>query len=281
MEIEKYISFGILEAYALGDLTQAEKAEVEKMASMYPEIRAELAVVEDTLKSIAFHTAVSPRNELKEKILQKVFPKEAPELASEQSNKSVQFTPLHKKEKIKKINRLSSYNYLLAAAISFAVLSSGAAAFFWNKWQEAENQLSMVAAERTFMVQQFKTVESRLEYVNRELAVYTSENFNKIILKGLALAPEAAAAVFWNKQSGEVFLNPSSLPTIPTDKQYQLWAIVDGQPVDMGMITPDKDGTLIKMKEVENAQAFAITLEPTGGSPSPTLDQMFVLGEVS
>jgi hypothetical protein len=34
------------------------------------------------------------------------------------------------------------------------------------------------------------------------------------------------------------------------------------------------------MKVVEAAQAFAVTLEKKGGSRTPTLDQMYVLGNV-
>jgi anti-sigma-K factor RskA len=36
---------------------------------------------------------------------------------------------------------------------------------------------------------------------------------------------------------------------------------------------------LQKMKSVENPQAFAVTLEPKGGSAVPTLNQMFVMGK--
>ncbi len=69
-----------------------------------------------------------------------------------------------------------------------------------------------------------------------------------------------------------------NLPTPPTDKQYQLWALVDGKPVDAGMITDLED--LQAMKEMPEAQAFAITLEPKGGSVNPTLEQLYVIGNV-
>jgi len=34
------------------------------------------------------------------------------------------------------------------------------------------------------------------------------------------------------------------------------------------------------MENIDDAQAFAITLEPFGGVLNPTLDQMYVLGNV-
>ena len=34
------------------------------------------------------------------------------------------------------------------------------------------------------------------------------------------------------------------------------------------------------MKQIQGATAFAITLEPLGGKPAPTMDAMYVLGGV-
>jgi anti-sigma-K factor RskA len=276
LNTEKYISSGILEAYVLGDLTQAEKSEVEKMVSLYPEIRAELALIEDTMEAIAFRTAVAPKNSSKEKILAKVF-------AEEEQDNRLQEAPdaAQEPKAAKEISISGRYSYYMAAAVTFALLSSVAAFIFWGKWQEAESRLSVVVAERTAIAQRYRTVENRLDAVNQQLAVYTNDNFSEVTLEGLALAPQAVATIFWNKNTREVFLNPAGLPAIPAGKQYQLWAIVDGQPVDIGLIASGENGGLVKMKQIAQASAFAITLEPSGGSPSPTLDQMVVLGKVS
>ena len=277
MDIDKYISSGILEAYAMGDLSSAERADVERMISLYPEIRAELTLIEETLEAVAVHTAVAPNANLREKVLRKAIGAEGSGTANpvEENGKVV---PFHEKQNKSGAGR---YKYYLAAAITFAVLTSFAALFFYSRWQDAEDRLYVAVAERTAMAQNFKTVENQLDSVSRELAIYANENFNEIELQGLALAPEASATVFWNRNTSEVFLNPSSLPAAPADKQYQLWAIVDGEPVDLGVLSADRNRGLLKMKEVEGASAFAITLEPAGGSPAPTLDQMYVLGETS
>jgi anti-sigma-K factor RskA len=37
---------------------------------------------------------------------------------------------------------------------------------------------------------------------------------------------------------------------------------------------------LQEVSYVENAQAYAVTLEPRGGSETPTLEQMYVIGEI-
>ena len=85
--------------------------------------------------------------------------------------------------------------------------------------------------------------------------------------------------VFWNKNTKDVYLLANKLPQAAEGKQYQLWALVDGKPVDAGLLE-DCNG-VCKLKNIPKAQAFAITLEDKGGSASPHLDQLYVIGNVS
>ena len=103
-------------------------------------------------------------------------------------------------------------------------------------------------------------------------------NSKKIELKGVEKHPNMLAEVYWN-ESKQVFLNPKNLPAAPSGKQYQLWAIVDGKPVDLGMYDANKE-TIQQMKVVEKPQAFAITLEKEGGNPTPTMEEMYVMGTI-
>ena len=78
-------------------------------------------------------------------------------------------------------------------------------------------------------------------------------------------------------------LAPSGLPETPVGMQYQLWAIIDGKPVDAGMILSNSSGDkyhIQKMKSFGKAEAFAITLETQGGNATPTMDKMYVIAKV-
>jgi anti-sigma-K factor RskA len=86
------------------------------------------------------------------------------------------------------------------------------------------------------------------------------------------------AAVYWDKSTKDVYFLPTKLDQVPAGKQYQLWAIVNGKPVDAGVI--GECNGLCKMRNIPNAEAFAITLEQKGGSPTPTLSEMYVMGKV-
>jgi anti-sigma-K factor RskA len=71
------------------------------------------------------------------------------------------------------------------------------------------------------------------------------------------------------------------MPVNDKAHQYQLWALVGGKPVDLGVFDSGAD-TLTNIKEMKSlasADAFAVTLEPRGGSVNPTMDQMMVIGK--
>ena len=94
-------------------------------------------------------------------------------------------------------------------------------------------------------------------------------------------APSSMATVYWNTESKEVYLLVNQLPMPVPDKQYQLWAIVDGHPVDAGVFDMDKNFSFVKLKTIPKAEAFAITLEKKGGSTTPSMDAMYVMGKVT
>lgn len=58
--IEQYINSGILELYVLGKVTDAERADVEAKAGIYPEIQLEIDHIADALEEYAMLHAVTP-----------------------------------------------------------------------------------------------------------------------------------------------------------------------------------------------------------------------------
>jgi len=87
------------------------------------------------------------------------------------------------------------------------------------------------------------------------------------------------AIVYWNTAQKAVYVDVSQLPKPPEGKQYQLWVLKDGVPIDQGMVVYEGKG-IKRMKNADGADAFAFTLEDLGGKPSPTMDQLKVLGKV-
>jgi anti-sigma-K factor RskA len=174
----------------------------------------------------------------------------------------------------------SRMRYLMAASIAIAIMSSSAAIYFAYEWRTTEHELAMVNSDNARMAQDRDAMKARLDRNSNDLAVLRQEDNRVVRMKGLAPAPNTLATVYWNPASREVHLDRGNLPTPPRGKQYQLWAISNGKPVDAGMIASNAPEELQRMKSIAQAEAFAVTLEPAGGSASPTLDAMYVMGKL-
>jgi mannose-6-phosphate isomerase-like protein (cupin superfamily) len=69
MDIQAYITSGILEEYCLGLLNEEEQANLIKMSILYPEIKDELIAVEIALEQLAQSGAIEPGLGVRQRIL--------------------------------------------------------------------------------------------------------------------------------------------------------------------------------------------------------------------
>ncbi|MEO6870287.1 MAG: anti-sigma factor, partial [Ginsengibacter sp.] len=166
------------------------------------------------------------------------------------------------------------YKLIAAAVVIFLIESIILNYSFYNKYKKTNSELALIKDQLT----KEKNTNTAM---SSEMNVMTDKHALPVVLNGTAKAPDAVAKIFWMKNTGDVYVDPSNLPGVPEGKQYQLWAIVDGAPVDAGLIETKKGIYHIqKMKSFGQAQAFAITLEKTGGSEKPTMDEMIVMAKM-
>lgn len=261
MNLKEYISSGILEAYLLDEVTPQERMEVQRMLHKHPDIKKELNLIEESMETFAMKSALTPRQELKSKILSKVD--ERPASSTE--------------GKVISLNPQPLWRYAAAASLVIALGASYLAYTYRKQWQETNLTLNELIAQNQRVAQDYNVVNQRLEKIQGDFSIIESTAFRKVVMKGTAGEPNALASVYWNASTEEVFLSIQNLKEISKDHQFQLWAIVDGKPVDAGVFDAGYAG-LLKMKSINRASAFAITVEPRGGKPSPTLETMQVVG---
>jgi anti-sigma-K factor RskA len=267
VDISAYISSGILESYVLDQLNEEERAAVKVMATKHPEIQAEIVAIEKTLERYAKSHSKTPSDNLKKKI------------ASQLKFEDPSIIPITFKPKK---GKLISKHWLIAASIAL-LISIGYNVFLYSELVDAHNEFMALDVDKQYFAEQFEIQKTAYDDAKRHLDIVAQNGNKTVILKGLDNAPNAIASVYWNQSSKEVYLNISELPTPPDSKQYQLWAIVSGKPVDAGIFDlPPNSNTIVlqKMKPVADAQAFAVTLEKKGGTSVPTLNAMYLLGNV-
>jgi anti-sigma-K factor RskA len=119
-----------------------------------------------------------------------------------------------------------------------------------------------------------------LSIANKQLNEAFDPAIKKVVLTSVKENEQVQLALFWNTVSGQIKIDPTTLPKLSADLQYQLWVLLDGNPVDMGVISKDATEVLVASGVTLAGQAFAITVEPLGGNASPTLEKLIVLGLV-
>ncbi|GHM99011.1 hypothetical protein WSM22_05010 [Cytophagales bacterium WSM2-2] len=259
MNIQEYISSGILETYALGELPDFERAEVEKNLIQYPELRAELSKIEAAQEVLLQKMAIAPPSSLKAKVMQTAQPQ----------------------GRVVAMNNsaLIQWKYVAAASIILAVGFGYLAFDYRGKWKNSEVALNELIAQNRQVAEDYNRVNFRLDKMENDLKVINNPSFAKVVMKGTPNAPQSLASVYWNKETKEIYLSIQNMRDLSQEKQYQLWAEIDGKMVDAGVFDANTGG-LIKMKQMfkETVTVFAVTIEPRGGKPEPTVETLQMAG---
>jgi hypothetical protein len=131
---------------------------------------------------------------------------------------------------------------------------------------------------------------AQLEQLQNELTEKNAELAEAKMVRDLLHAPDAwpltlvsqktppqpQIKTVYSKQQGSLLLMASNLTPLPENKIYQLWLLpADGSaPMSAGWFKPDSKGNGMmfhKMSPGVLAKGFAVTIEPSGGSQTPTM----------
>jgi anti-sigma-K factor RskA len=267
-DIKSYLESGILEQYVLGDLSNEEMLEVEQNSMIYPEIKSEIIEIESALLNYALYNAIEPSKSLRDKVLYSI----------EKSN-----------SKTGQLNSAPSklgqfYKYAFAASFALLFISIILLINLNNKLTDSYNEIAILQSGNERFSSRVNFIDEELRDTRNALNFYQNQASYKLVtLKGSDKAPDASMLIAFNPEQEEVMIDLSSIkmPSNDEDHQYQLWAMVDGKPVDLGVFDSELDSTgMKKMKSVKNVQAFAVTLEIRGGSTNPNMDQMMAIGSI-
>lgn len=278
MDIQKYINSGILENYVLGLVSDAEAQEVERNLLQFPQLQAELNKIEDALATYAQAKAMPMPTGLSDSILQSI--QNLDTIPSSHSDTAT-INP-QPKAALPKTNTLG---IILGLALVGSLLGS----FFLNQQKkEAQEQLALAQSAVVETNDKMVTLQlgcdekdGTIQRLQEQITILKNPAYKPVSLKGTDKAPDVESFVYFNPAEGKTYFDIGNLPSVPSDRDYQLWAIVDGTPTDMGVfdLAAAIEG-LLEVPHIRNPQAFAVTLETKGGNPSPNLDELFVIGNV-
>jgi anti-sigma-K factor RskA len=280
-DIKAYIETGILELYVLGDVSQAEMLQVEEMAEKYPEVKAELAGIEKALEAYALANSVLPSEQLRDRVLNSLVTNFANDynFPAREKNQRDDDGDLVKDNVVAFTSAKSSAFYKYAFAASMLALIASVFGLISLNSQLTQSQ-EIIASLQT----KNTSFANNVKYMENEISVLHDPEVKVLKLQGLSKTPASQLTVAWSPRKKKVMINLEDMKLAANDKahQYQLWAIVGGKPVDLGVFDSSKSDTtgMKEMKPVANAVMFAVTVEPRGGSVNPTMDQMVVATKI-
>jgi hypothetical protein len=102
-----------------------------------------------------------------------------------------------------------------------------------------------------------------------------------LTLVGVKTPPQPQMKMLYSKAKGSLLLMASNAPVLPEDKIYELWLLpMDGTaPKPAGWFKPDSKGNGMMFHTLTagiEAKGFAVTVEPAGGSTTPTMPIKFL-----
>lgn len=269
MNTKEYISSGIIESYILGLASPEEAGILECVMKNNAEVKTAFEEAQKTLEDLATAQAVTPPNDLRTKIWNKIQQEQTPEEIT--SVVSADIPAAKPQEKIRIQGNSNWKAYAVAASVLFLISVAGN--IFWmNDQAKTKQEIARMETEK-------KNQDLAMQKMNQKMGMVSNPDMKMVMLKGVEKHTDSKAMVFWDTKTKEVYLNAESLPKAPEGMQYQLWAIADGKPVNAGMYSEEKDSK-VALANIPKAQAFAITLEKQGGSPVPTMENMYVMGEI-
>jgi anti-sigma-K factor RskA len=261
METKEYIESGILELYVYGSLTEIESEKVAAMAKKHPEINAEIIAIENSI--VALSSSFSPFQ------------------SAENYAKIKEKLGLNESEVIQMTPKKNWSQFIGWAAAILLLVGIG---FQYNQLQETNLKVVNATNEKVKVEKELNQLTLSKKAIETSLAVIKDENNSIVVLVGQAAAPESTAKVYWNKETQVVYVDASGLPEPPEGMVYQVWSLklTPLTPTSIGLLDNFKSNNqrFFAVNNTGDAEAFGITLEPAGGSLTPTMEQLYTLGKV-
>ncbi|MEP6803621.1 MAG: anti-sigma factor [Flavobacterium sp.] len=262
MEAQEYIDSGILELYVYGLLTETENLEIAEMAKKNPAMDEEIIAIERAI--VALSSSFSPFHSVAnfEKIKARLELKHG---------------------KVVEMKPASTWSqYVGWAAAVLLLLGLGYQTLELTKTKDA---IATVGTEKNKIQRDFAYLDLQNKQTEKNLNIVRDIKNTGVTLGGQAVSPASFAKVYWNKETKTTYIDAAGLPKPPKGMVYQVWALKLSPvltPTSIGLLSnfEGNNQKIFAVSQTDSAEAFGITLEPAGGSLTPTMEQLYTLGKV-
>jgi len=244
-KITSFLNSGLLEKYLIGDTTSVETEQVESFISKYPEVQNAYNTLQHNLEIVGKTNAVEAPKFILDQILDELDEKPVVTLIPKKKHKAW-------------------YKYTVAASIA-ALIFAGTSYFFYNQNLQLSKENQVVVDEIFDLRGDIEKNNLMLDNVMRQLLKLNNPETEKYIISGNERAKDLKTVAYINPKEKTSMIDVVSLPKLPEEQCYQIWADLQGEMVSLGILN-ETDRKLINLPYAENALALNITIEPKGGN---------------
>jgi anti-sigma-K factor RskA len=277
MTMDRHATIGaMLDEYALGQLSQDERHDVEKHVSECDLCAADLRELAVVMEGIAHSVEpVTPPPALKQRVIASLArrPQEPPRRASEAS---AVVTPLRHSTS-SPVRRGVHPGWLAAAAL--VILGLGAALYSsFNSRRLLIDDVQQAQAEATDAQERANELRRQLDLTEGQadlvVSILTAGDMQPVAMAGRENASASVARAFWSPTRGLVIV-ANDLPVPPPGRIYQVWIIGKAGPVSAGLLGEQGSGSGMLIAPpppglTPGMVTVAVTDEPPGGLAAPS-----------
>ena len=242
-EAQLFLESGLLERYLVGDTTNSENYKVEAYISNYPEVKAEYNLLQDNLEILAKSNAVEPPQHILDNILVELD--KTPVITLNQNKKAMPWFGI-----------AASVAALIFGAMSFFMYNQNQSLIEKNSLANNKiNELSLNAAQTS----------SDLADITKKYDMLNNPETNKYTMRGNKRAKNLKTVAYINPVDKLSMIDVVTLPQLPDEQTYQLWAEVNDKMINLGILD-ESNRNLIPVPYLRDALSYSITIEPKGGN---------------
>ena len=248
---------GLSGAYAVDAVDDVERAQFEAHVAGCTECRAEVASLRAAAGELALLTVTAPTSSLRASVLRdissvrplppQVRSEEAP--APEPVTFSTPSAPTSLESKGAERARRASVPQWLAGVAAAAVLATGG--LVWHPWSPDTGTVQLTATQRVLQSNDAQRFEKKVG--------------------------DATATIVRSPGLKKAVIVTANMPAPPDGKVYELWLQQGTEMVRAGLMPAGEANTVLLDGDAATAAGVGITVEPAGGSATPTLPPVAVI----
>lgn len=239
-KLHTFFQSGLLDKYVLDEISASERLKVEHYIDTYPEVESEFQRLQSNLEIIAKATAEEAPKFILQNILNEI---------DQDTSRVIKF---------KESKRTAPW-YSIAASV-IALLFAGGYVIKTQQNQDLQKENQVVVDEIFDLRSDIEENNKRLDNLMHEFMKLNNPETEKYVFRGNNRAKDLKTVAYINPVDETSMIDVVSLPQLPEDQTYQLWAEMQDRMINLGILDASKK-KLQSVPYVKDALALSITIQ--------------------